>query len=406
VKDNSLEPNSSHFKQNISDVLSSMNQFNTDSSVAVACVTLLTKGSDREALYGVIMPGGNGHHLRLVYGGVDAWKAAVVASSRSKKRARESATTTTTATATTTTTTTATSTATKSDSNQYDVLQKLTEANTFYNELDRQTATSKTESKLFHMRNLNNWVKTCLINEAVTSESVSLRQLKVFDFACGKGGDVGKFVRRAQELNLSLTRYVGMDVAEESLKEAGDRITTTLIRCRMDKVTNWAFLHGDFGSSMKMHRKSSLKVFGLKDLVDGEVNVVCESKNGGGGSSGLVNQNETFNVVSCQFALHYAMGTKERALAAFRTASEKLSVGGKLIITTVDARVALNYLMNKLGKRKVENDRSPCSIVLGNGGCKLTFAQEVIDKILIDDDKLKKGEVKRVAIHWLHSLLN
>ena len=113
-------------------------------------------------------------------------------------------------TATTTTTPTTSTTAEEPiDSSSSEALEEIIK---HYDMLDRQS--SKSDSKIFHMRNFNNWVKTCLINEAIgnanddglpTSFGKKNKKnnkksggngnrrkrnksdtLKVFDFACGK----------------------------------------------------------------------------------------------------------------------------------------------------------------------------------------------------------------------------
>ena len=63
------------------------------------------------------------------------------------------------------------------------------------------------ESQIFHMRNLNNWVKSQLIEKTFelssspSSSSSSVRGKKnsngisVLDFCCGKGGDLFKWLK-------------------------------------------------------------------------------------------------------------------------------------------------------------------------------------------------------------------
>jgi mRNA (guanine-N7-)-methyltransferase len=48
---------------------------------------------------------------------------------------------------------------------------------------------------------------------------------------------------------------------------------------------------------------------------------------------------ETFDVASCQFAMHYMFQTRERAKHFFHNMSRQLKVGATFIATTIDARV-------------------------------------------------------------------
>ena len=60
-------------------------------------------------------------------------------------------------------------------------------------------------------KNLNNWIKSLLINSAV------VKNYSVLDFACGKGGDLQKWSRR------QIRHYVGIDIAHTSVLHAIQR---------------------------------------------------------------------------------------------------------------------------------------------------------------------------------------
>src|SRR3546814_347351 len=76
------------------------------------------------------------------------------------------------------------------------------------------------------MRNLNNWVKSVLIQHwSVSAESMRRMQqnregMAVLDLACGKGGDIRKWAK----VSPGLTRYVGADIAKGSLEDFVQRI--------------------------------------------------------------------------------------------------------------------------------------------------------------------------------------
>ena len=59
------------------------------------------------------------------------------------------------------------------------------------------------ESQIYHMRILNNWVKSQLIERAFeltasSSGKKSKANLSVLDFCCGKGGDLFKWVKSSK----------------------------------------------------------------------------------------------------------------------------------------------------------------------------------------------------------------
>lgn len=73
------------------------------------------------------------------------------------------------------------------------------------------------------MRNLNNWIKTALIEHAISTYHTHSQHfpLKVIDFGCGKGGDLDKWVRNK---SAELHSYVGVDIARQSLEDFAGRV--------------------------------------------------------------------------------------------------------------------------------------------------------------------------------------
>jgi len=64
-------------------------------------------------------------------------------------------------------------------------------AGTFYDGLTRSLDT-RADSRLFHMRSFNGWVKAMQIQELDPRSTCRGAPLRVLDLACGKGGDLGK----------------------------------------------------------------------------------------------------------------------------------------------------------------------------------------------------------------------
>ena len=79
------------------------------------------------------------------------------------------------------------------------------------------------------MRNLNNWVKTVLIEHAISVYHVSQFRdlpLRVIDFGCGKGGDLDKWVRNK---SCNLHSYYGVDIARQSLEDFAGRVSSMAV---------------------------------------------------------------------------------------------------------------------------------------------------------------------------------
>lgn len=71
-----------------------------------------------------------------------------------------------------------------------------------YNNLEEKGLAARNESRILHMRNFNNWIKSFLINkhmeEVRNGMSSGDQRVSVIDLGCGKGGDLLKWskVRR------------------------------------------------------------------------------------------------------------------------------------------------------------------------------------------------------------------
>lgn len=102
-----------------------------------------------------------------------------------------------------------------------------------YNQIQDKQVEDRKDVIVFHLRNMNNWIKSCLLKK-YTYDNIT----KALDFACGKGGDLKKW---AQFENLR--DYVGVDIAAESVKDA-------LVRYKENKP-----LHTKFAARYNMKRK-------------------------------------------------------------------------------------------------------------------------------------------------------
>ncbi|KAL4161181.1 hypothetical protein PRNP1_001736 [Phytophthora ramorum] len=203
----------------------------------------------------------------------------------------------------------------------------------FYNQLQRSAQSDRADSLLFHMRALNNWVKSVLINEYSRREGD-----RVLDLACGKGGDLMKWTKR----NLAL--YVGVDIAQKSLEDAVERYTS--------------FSRGGRGGDRERNKTEVQFIqgdLGMVDLLRDEMH--CWSEHDGWHDAVPLSSSATgnFNIVSVQFSFHYMFGDAQRANRFFSTVHELLADGGVLIATTVDPnKLLMKYYQ---GLRPLEKER-------------------------------------------------
>eukprot|EP01118_Nematostelium_gracile_P000365 TRINITY_DN10381_c0_g1_i1.p1 TRINITY_DN10381_c0_g1~~TRINITY_DN10381_c0_g1_i1.p1 ORF type:complete len:190 (-),score=39.02 TRINITY_DN10381_c0_g1_i1:22-591(-) len=159
-----------------------------------------------------------------------------------------------------------------------------------YNKLPNVNQDERKKSSVIHLRNHNNWIKSVLFSQFVMKDD------SVLDLAGGKGGDMRKWVA------LKIGHLVLVDIAENSVRQACDRY---------NEMKNPSF--PAFFMSADCWKKGFLA--SLPDHL----------------------KNLKFDVVSCQFAFHYAFETEERARGALYNISSRLMEGGIFVGTIPDS---------------------------------------------------------------------
>lgn len=185
-----------------------------------------------------------------------------------------------------------------------------------YSDRKGLTFDERRKSDILALRELNNWVKSELILACVRLNDF------VLDLACGKGGDLPKW----KEARVGA--YCGVDVALRSVRsDARSRYNLG-----KHKFPAALFVADCFGADLP---RALLPAFG------------------------------TFDVVSCQFALHYAFATEARARRAIANVAALLRPGGVFVGTTADADALVRKLRAARGAR-FGND--VYSVSFGAGG--------------------------------------
>mmetsp|Transcript_36111 Transcript_36111/g.60880 ORF Transcript_36111/g.60880 Transcript_36111/m.60880 type:complete len:338 (+) Transcript_36111:151-1164(+) len=191
-----------------------------------------------------------------------------------------------------------------------------------YSNRQNQSRQQRQKSPIFHLRLLNNWIKSVLIHRYTE------RNARVLDLACGKGGDLPKW-RKA-----NIEYYCGIDIAKESVKSHA--------RNRYNK-DNYPFpAHLMCVDAFQVDLKP------------------------------LVPHPGTYDLCSCQFAFHYSFATEARARQTLKNVSSLLRPGGYFIGTTPDANVI------------VKNLRASKGLSFGNGCYKVEFSETHADKAFLE----------------------
>lgn len=180
-----------------------------------------------------------------------------------------------------------------------------------------RTMEEREASPIIHLKKLHNWIKDILIGMHTRKGD------EVLDMACGKGGDIPKWYKAEVKL------YVGVDIVESSLQQAKKRYQELIV-----KAPKQSMRHVCSSTS-----RPSVNNFCAKFIC---ADCFVESMRVHVGA--LVPMGNSFDICSCQFALHYSWSSSGRARAALANVAALLKPGGHFIGTIPDSDVILTKL--------------------------------------------------------------
>ncbi|XP_024154340.1 mRNA cap guanine-N7 methyltransferase [Oryzias melastigma] len=170
-----------------------------------------------------------------------------------------------------------------------------------YNKLQEVGLAARSRSRIFFMRNFNNWLKSVLIGEILDQvRKAGNKRVCVLDLGCGKGGDLLKWRRGG------IDHLVCADIAAVSVEQC---------QSRYDEMKRKSYSNEKLFSAQFITADCSKEVLPEK-LDDGEL---------------------MFDICSCQFVYHYSFESEQKADMMLRNACERLKPGGFFIGTTPDA---------------------------------------------------------------------
>ncbi|XP_022603098.1 mRNA cap guanine-N7 methyltransferase [Seriola dumerili] len=170
-----------------------------------------------------------------------------------------------------------------------------------YNSLQEVGLAARSRSRIFFMRNFNNWLKSVLIGEILEQvRGAGPQQISVLDLGCGKGGDLLKWRRGG------INHLVCADIAAVSVEQCQSRY-----------------------EDMKRKSHANEKIFSAQFITADCSKEVLSEK--------LDHPELMFDICSCQFVYHYSFESEQKADMMLRNACERLKPGGYFIGTTPDA---------------------------------------------------------------------
>lgn len=197
-----------------------------------------------------------------------------------------------------------------------------------------QTAKTSDTKGLRDFHNL--FVKNLLIR------NVSKRGDILIDFACGKGGDLSKWI------NANLSFVFGIDISKDNLENRFNGACTRFLNHRKEyKNMPYAlFVNGD--SSLNIRSGEAMlneKAIQITKAVFGKG--VKDSNLGEGVIRQFGKGEDGFNVTSIQFAIHYMFESPKKFHNLMRNVAECTKLGGHFIGTSYDGKTVFNILKKK-----------------------------------------------------------
>lgn len=208
-----------------------------------------------------------------------------------------------------------------------------------YNSRKDSQLGDRTESPIFQIRALNNWIKSVLISMFCKD------QASVFDFGGGKGGDLTKWSKQ------HISSLVLCDQAIQSINDCKDRYNKSL--------------------------DDNYLSFWIKLIA---CNAFTEN------IPKLLEKDIYFDLVSAQFCIHYAFGSEKHVRGMLNNVTTRLKEGGYFIGTIPDSNVLVKKWREnkKTNKNKNNQDFNPHKF--GNKNYSVEF--KCINNDMLQDKKL------------------
>ncbi len=184
------------------------------------------------------------------------------------------------------------------------------------------------ESTVIAMRDFHNWIKRELITNIknkLVLDNNGADYISLMDIACGRGGDIDKWNRSG------IKSVFAFDKNEDSI-ESTDK-TNPGAKARLKEYKNLR---------TKIHFEVADVTVPTEELLESIESF--RKKNG---------INKGFDIVSCQFALHYFFESLESLDIVLRLVSKYLRPGGYFIGTFVDSLKIREKFNSLTGKEKV-----------------------------------------------------
>jgi mRNA (guanine-N7-)-methyltransferase len=226
----------------------------------------------------------------------------------------------------------------------------------------------RNESIIINLRLFHNYVKESLLNDVVNY--INKDNITLLDLAVGKGGDMFKWLKN------DIYNVVGIDINNESIKGTNGAIH------RYRNLKN---------KRIKNNERVPIYDYYVYDL---------SNKNNIPKIDNII-KNRKFNIVSCQFAIHYMFKNKESLNTFIKIVSRYISpINGYFIGTTMNGEKIKKLEKNtkneifEIDHLNINNDKSygnEYKVSLGvKKGEEHYFSERPSIEYVVDMDELKR----------------
>lgn len=206
------------------------------------------------------------------------------------------------------------------------------------------------------MRAFNNWIKTNLIITYCRNKH------NILDIGCGRGGDLIKFI------NAGVQEYVGIDIDNNGLYVINDSAHNRYkeFKKNIKNIPPMHFINADVRGLLNVETQENI----ISNMTMANKKMISE----------FFSSNRKYNVINCQFALHYFLSDELSWSNFCKNINNHIDNNGYLLITCFDGKLIYDKL---LGKQKMSVSYTD------NHGNKNVFFE--ILKVYKDADKSELG---------------
>ena len=218
-----------------------------------------------------------------------------------------------------------------------DIPEEIHNDDIYYNSISNSMDTKALRD--FH----NLFVKKMLIT------TVSKKGDTLIDFACGKGGDIPKWI------TADLSFVFGIDISKDNLE---NRLNGACAR-----YLNYKKQYKNVPSALFVNGNVALNIQSGQAMLNDKAIQITKSIFGKGKKDpnlgvGVLKQYgvgiEGFNITSCQFAIHYLFENNKTFHNFLRNVAECTQLGGYFIGTCFDGKTVFNKLKKKTSGESIE----------------------------------------------------